>query len=167
MALAAASAASAASPAEPTGYGPLRFGMSIEEARSMLPSLAPLAATPVVPANTPIAFMQVTGERYEGLGPCTIILGFLSDHFYEARFDCAPRDAKVDAALRKRYGAPTSTQGPLQIWQTDHTTLALNTSVHTFSLADRGLTQALNQIILQKALAGHQAMPGGAPAAGK
>lgn len=162
--IALASVAAAGDPVrEPSGCGPLRFGMSLEEARSLFSKLAPLEATPVVPPNTPLQFMQVPDERFEGLGPCTVVLGFVSDHFYEARYDCMPRTAAVDAALRKRFGAPTSTRGSVQLWQFAHTTVALNAGAHTFTLADRGLTQALQTMIMQRALSGHQGGPPAAP----
>ena len=161
-----ATAAAASDATLPDGFGALRFGSSLAQATAAIPSLVPMtASTPAATgaaapaaAAMPIAYYRAENQAFEGLRPCTALLGFVTDRFYEVRLDCG-HDAKVGAHVRERFGTPTQEDGQFLIRETASTTVSLNRTTMGVSLADRPLTQAVHQMIIQKALSG-----GGAPA---
>lgn len=155
VALWAATAAAAGAAALPDGFGALRFGSSAAQASAALPALRPMA--PQTPgtgaANLPMAYYRAEDQVFDGLRPCTALLGFVADRFYEVRLDCG-HDARIDALLRKRFGAPTQEDQQFTLWQDATTTASLNRTTMGFSFADRALTEAAHQLIIQRMLSG-------------
>jgi len=147
----------------PDGFGPLRFGSTVAQATAALPSLQPMASTtPGAAASLPVAYYRAENQVFDSLRTCVAILGFVADHFYEARLDCG-RDAKVGTVLRTRFGTPTEENEQFAIWQNERTSISLNRTTMGFTLADRALTQSVHQLIIQKALSGGAAPPAAAP----
>src|SRR5689334_4333925 len=107
----------------------------------------------------PVAYYRLEQQSFEGLRPCTALLGFVADRFYEARLDCG-HDPKVGALLHQRYGTPAQEDAQYDVWQNERVSVSLNRSVMSFAIADRALTQALHQLIIQKALSGGAAGAG-------
>ena len=163
-----ATTAAASDATLPDGFGNLRFGSSLAQATAAIPSLQPMtAATPAVAtpaaAAMPIAYYRAENQAFEGLRPCIALLGFVTDRFYEVRLDCG-HDAKVGAHVRERFGTPTQEDEQFLIWETARTTVSLNRKTMAVSLADRPLTQAVHQMIIQKALGGGGSAPAAPPA---
>ena len=152
LALWLATAAAAPPQALPEGFGALKFGSTVAQATAAIPSLQPMGpATPAAGAM-PIAYYRAENQSFEDLKPCVATLGFAADHFYEVRLDCGRSEA-VAKTLRARFGAPTE-DAQFDVWQDDRRTISLNRNVMTFAVADRALTQAVHEMIIQKALSG-------------
>ena len=152
-------AAAATPQALPDGFGGLKFGSSVAQVTEKLPGLQPLnPATPAPGTSLPVTYYKAENQSFEGLKPCVASLGFVTDKLYEARLDCG-REAKVATVLRERFGTPSEEDQQFSVWQSERTQLSLNRNVMTFTIGDRGLTQAVHQLIIQKALSG-----GGVPA---
>ena len=162
-----ATTAAASDATLPDGFGALRFGSSLAQATAAIPSLQPMtaatpAATPAA-AAMPMAYYRAENQAFEGLRPCTALLGFVTDRFYEVRLDCG-HDAKVGAHVRERFGTPTQEDEQFLIWENARTTVSLNRTTMGIALADRPLTQAVHQMIIQKALGGGGSAPAAPPA---
>jgi hypothetical protein len=163
-----ATTAAASEATLPDGFGALRFGSSLAQATAAIPSLQPMtavtsgAATPAA-AAMPVAYYRAENQAFEGLRPCTALLGFVTDRFYEVRLDCG-HDAKVGAHVRERFGTPAQEDEQFLVWQNASTSVSLNRTTMGVSLADRPLTQAVHQMIIQKALGGAVPAPAAPPA---
>jgi hypothetical protein len=151
----------------PDGFGALRFGSSLAQATAAMPSLQPMRAATTGPtpdaATMPVAYYRAENQAFEGLRPCTALLGFVTDRFYEVRLDCG-HDAKVGAHVRDRFGTPAQEDEQFLVWQNARTSVSLNRTTMGISLADRPLTQAVHQMIIQKALGGAVPAPAAPPA---
>jgi len=158
-----ATTAAASDATLPDGFGALRFGSSLAQATAAIPSLQPMTAATPAAAAMPMAYYRAENQAFEGLRPCTALLGFVTDRFYEVRLDCG-HDAKVGAHVRERFGTPTQEDEQFLIWETARTTVSLNRTTMGVALADRPLTQAVHQMIIQKALGGGGSAPAAPPA---
>jgi hypothetical protein len=147
----------------PDGFGAVRFGSSVAQATAALPGLQRLGgATPGSATPAPIAYYRVADQAFADLRPCAVSLGFVADRFYEARLDCG-RGPEVERALRRRFGAPTRADAQYLVWEDARVTVSLNRSAMNFALADRALSQAVHQLIVQQALSGRAPSGGAAP----
>lgn len=164
-ALWAAAVAAAGADALPDGFATLRFGSSVAQATAALPALRPMA--PQTPgtgaAGLPMAYYRAEDQAFDGLRPCTALLGFVADRFYEVRLDCG-HDARIASVLRQRFGAPAQEDQQFTTWQDEKRSASLNRATMGFSFADRALTEAAHQLIIQRMLsAGAAAAPANTP----
>lgn len=138
-------------PNEPTGFGDVRFRMSVGAVKQIFPQVKKIE----VPAETPgpgatparpqldLAVYSLENQSIYGLKPCTVGFQFAGDALYQITFDCG-HSKRVFAVLKKRFGTPAVTAYGT-FWYGDKTVVSINRHSMTFGFADRQLNEAVQR----------------------
>jgi hypothetical protein len=168
----AASAAADKFP-EPTGFGKVKFGMSVAEARKLYPKLQPTKGTEeaVAKGEQPqlVLIYEMDNQSVGPLTRCQVQLRFFTGELYEVGVRCPDR-AKVGQYLQKTYGEPTKSTQNAVFWMGQRSSVSLAPRNGAFGFSDNKRLQAMQSMLfaqLQKMGAGETpaaAAPGATPA---
>ena len=142
---------------EPSGFGPLRFGMSAAAVEKALPAVKRKGTEEFLTIST------AENQSVLGLKPCHVELNFVDDKLYEISFRCEPKN-KVAAKLEKQFGAPNQHGPGATVWLSEARTVTLNPQSTVFTFADRPLSIVAQRKLLTYVLTHQaQAQPTAAP----
>ncbi len=154
-----AGAAGAGAPALPDGFGPIRFGMSVEEVRKLRPALAPRQTAGAAPApasavGSPLALesFELADEAVLGLRPCRVGLRFANDRLYQLDFRCDRPGGEVKRALLAAFGPARSAVGSYVHWLTRSRAVTVDPRTFRFSFTDRSTDERVQRFLLARAL---------------
>ena len=152
-----APASHAGARALPDGFGPIRFGMSVEEVRGLRPDLAAEAGTSPAPAlelRAPLVLerFELTGEEVLGLRPCRVGLHFANDRLYQLDFRCRRPGEEIRRALLGAFGPAREAVGRYAVWLTRTRAVTVDPETFRFSFTDRVADGQVQRFLLARAL---------------
>jgi hypothetical protein len=145
---------------EPSGFGNVRLGMTVEQVKKLLPK-AKAHETDSAEAAAIMAIYSIDNQTVLGLKGCHVDLVFDPEKLYQISFDCG-RGINVVTTLQKRFGDPGEAHPGSALWAGEHTMITLNTKARVFAFVDRELNKGAQARLMQYVMA-HQPTPPAVP----
>lgn len=142
-------------PNEPTGFGKVRFRMTIADVKKIYPNARRAGGTTSAEEEGQGGLTRyvLDDQSVLGLKPCEVDFQFMGNELFEVGFDCG-REEKIVKALERHFGPPSSRSEAGVFWSGDKTTVAMNPRARTFSFSDTVLSQEVQTKLLAVVLSG-------------
>jgi len=152
----------------PDGVGPVKFGMSIDDAKKQFPDAPRIEPTPGDPRNPPFHYAELTlkGQTVDELKGCDLTLRFFQGALINVLATCgADQKDKVDAYLRNKYGQPHVKNMQAWEWQGTKSSITSTEGTGRFAVSDNAGNKGFQMMLLALAAQQGALMPGGQQAA--
>jgi hypothetical protein len=141
---------------EPSGFGNVHLGMTVEQVKKILPTVKAHEADSAEAASI-MAIYSIDNQTVLGLKGCHVDLVFDPEKLYQISFDCG-RGVNVVTALEKRFGDPGEAHPGSAMWVGEHTMITLNTKARVFAFIDLELNKGAQARLMQYVMS-HQPTP--------
>jgi hypothetical protein len=134
---------------EPTGFGTAKFGMSVDEVRTLYPTLHPSKVTlqAAEKGKQLIVLYELENQSIGPLHACQVDLRFFKNELFEVQFHCPERDKAVQY-VHKTYGTATKTTPNAVFWTGQQATVSLAPQSGAFGFTDMKRAQTIQAALL-------------------
>lgn len=153
----------AAKPPEPTGFGKLKFGMSVDQVKKLFPKMEALSLETnlgVGPLGGPnVLRFRLPKQKVPGAKePADVEVRFWKGKLWMiAVYYGVANDKTVMAALSEQYGPPTATNAQTSAWTGQHSVLFVEHGPGQYTIQDMAMMKEAQAYVLDLLRKGRQA----------